>query len=299
MSLLTSHLTVHPGILVAVVELLLVAERPISGTEMERLLQPETLNEILGQRPVRNSVSQAIDAAEWFGLAKHTDDGVSPTDSLTALEPHELLRRLPSTAVNGLFGRPWTTEIKTDRADGGDLALAFAWFLAQNPWEAKLTLDDLEMAYARQIDDEQELINSTKMRSVMRWAQYFGFGRHDPINGTLLVPDPTPAIRSTLSAFSESEYPASDFLTELSKLCPVLDNGTIRKITLKSLRDGMLPWETQRNAISPTSSLALYRLREAGQVEFGLRDDAPQPSRRVLSLPEGVESISFVRITGQ
>ena len=88
-------------------------------------------------------------------------------------------------------------------------------------------------------------------------------------------------------------------MTDLAKLCPVLDKGRIRKIIVDSLGDEMLNWETQKNQVSPSLSLALYRLRDSGQIETANPDDAKPAQQRVLNLGSTTETIAHVRILGQ
>ena len=303
MSLLTTHIQAHPGLLVAVVELLSVAKRPIGDQEIERLLQPQTLEGILGKSPPSGALGKAVDAAEWLKLVKRTDQVLVLSDVLVELDPREFPQRLPAIMAQGLFEREWGEGIEDNRGSGGDLALALSWFLAQNLWSFRLAGSDLERLYDDQVEgqvaEDQRLINRTKLRVMIRWASYLGYGRPDPVNGSLHVPDPTPAVRATLRELPKPEYSASQFVTELAKLCPVLDKGRIRKIIVDSLRDQMLNWETQKNQVSPSLSLALYRLRDSGQIETANPDDARPAQQRVLNLGSTTETIAHVRILGQ
>jgi|TARA_Y100000294_G_C8560199_1_gene338775 hypothetical protein len=304
MSLLTSHTQVHPGLLVAIVELLAVAERPIGEPEqLERLLQPRTLQEILGRSPPSGSLNFAVDASEWLGLAKRTDEGLVLSDSLAQLESRELARRLPTVMAKGFFERTWSQGISEHRGEGGDVALALAWLLAQDLWNAGLDDDTLELRYAEQIQEQEEdgngLINPTKLRTLRRWASYLGLGRRDPVNDRLLVPDPTRAVRSAVTELSESEYSASGFVSEIAKICPVLDGGKVRKVIVKSMREGVLEWESRREQVSPSLSLALYRLNAANLIEYGLRDDVSPAQRRELRLKNSSQRIGHVRILGR
>ena len=302
--LLAQRIRVHPGVLTAVVELLLVAERPMDESEIKRLLLPEMLSEVEIKLVGAEVVGWTIEAAEWFGLVKRDGENVEPTGSLDGVEPHELSKRLPTIAWKGLSGRRWGDgEAWDQRERGGDLALALGWFLAQNPWSDKLDGDSLQLAHERQMnyppDMTDRLINPTKMSPIIRWAHFFGLGRRDPVNASLFVPDPTSAIRSILGELPESEYPANRFLTEIAKLCPFLDKGTVRKVISKSLHKGMLPWETEKGAISPTTSLAFHRLEAADVIKCETGVDAPAAHRRTLNLKEDRRSISLVRVLGQ
>ena len=303
--LLAQRIRVHPGVLTAVVELLLVAERPMGDSEIKRLLLPVTPSEV-GIEPIgEDVVGWTIDAAEWFGLVERDGDSVKPSRSLDGVEPHELSKRLPTITWKGLlFGRRWDDGDAWDqRGRGGDLALALGWFLAQNPWSDKLDGDSLQLAHERQMnyppDMTDRLINPTKMSPIIRWAHFFGFGRRDPVNEGLFVPDPTSAIRSILGELPEAEYPANKFLTEIAKLCPVLDKGAVRKVISKSLHDGMLSWETEKGEISPTTSLALHRLEAADVIKCETVPDAPPSQKRTLTLKGENRSISVVKVLGQ
>ncbi len=301
MSLLTSHTQAHPGLLVAIVELLAVAEKPIGEPEqLERLLQPGTLQEILGKSPPRGSLNFAVDASEWLGLAKRTDEGLVLADSLAQLDSRELAKRLPTVMAKGFFERTWNQGISEHRGEGGDVALALAWLLAQDLWNPGLDDDTLERRYAEQIEEQEgadnRLINSVKLGVLRRWAPYLGLGRRDPVNDRLLVPDPTSAVRNALTDLSEAEYSASGFVSEVAKICPVLDGGKVRKVIVKSMGEGMLEWESRREQVSPSLSLALYRLQASGQIEYGLRDDVKPAQRRELRLANSRPRIGHVRI---
>ena len=301
MSLLTSHTQAHPGLLVAIVELLAVAEKPIGEPEqLERLLQPRTLQEILGKSPPRGSLNFAVDASEWLGLAKRTDEGLVLADSLAQLDSRELAKRLPTVMATGFFERTWNKGISEHRGEGGDVALALAWLLAQDLWNPGLDDDTLERRYAEQIEEQEgadnRLINSVKLGTLRRWAPYLGLGRRDPANDRLLVPDPTRAVRNALTELSEAEYSASGFVSEVAKICPVLDGGKVRKVIVDSMREGVLEWESRREQVSPSLSLALYRLQASGQIEYGLRDDVKPAQRRELRLANSRPRIGHVRI---
>jgi hypothetical protein len=112
----------------------------------------------------------------------------------------------------------------------------------------------------------------------------------------LLVPDPTRAVRNALTELSEAEYSASGFVSEVAKICPVLDGGKVRKVIVDSMREGVLEWESRREQVSPSLSLALYRLQASGQIEYGLRDDVKPAQRRELRLANSRPRIGHVRI---
>ena len=303
--LLSQRIRVHPGVLAAVVELLLVAERPVGEPEIKRLLLPETPSGVEIKSVGPEVVGWTIEAAEWFGLVERDGDNLTPSTSLDGVESQELSKRLPAIAWKGLLSsRRWVDGDAWDQRErGGDLALTLGWFLAQDPWNDKLDADSLHAAHERQVNYPREitdrLVNPTKLPPILRWAHFFGFGRRDPANSNLFVPDPTSAIRSILGELPESEYPANKFLTEIAKFCPVLDKGAVRKVISKSLHEGMLPWENEKSAISPTTSLAIHRLEVAGVIKCEPGVDAPAAHRRTLNLKELKRTISIVRVLGQ
>jgi len=297
MSLLTSHLTCHPGNVAALVELLLVANRPLTESNIEELLHPPGVAGILGKEPSDASIKHAIEVAEWCKAVKCKDGDIVLTPALKDLKAVDLLTELPVVISGGLFDRTWTGEIKEDRLNGGDLALVMAWFLMQDPFGGELTTGALTLAFGNQFNIKAELVNPEKLRQLRRWAKWFGLGRYDVVDNGLFIPDPTIAVGRYVEGLTEGNYSGAGFIKELSKLCPVLDNGKIRKSLLPFLRDGALPWETGPQKVSPALSLALWRLNQNEKIHYGLKDDAKQSHRCELVLPgEETVLISYVRI---
>jgi hypothetical protein len=298
MTLLTGgHLTCHPGNIAALVELLVVADRPLPDFVIEELLQPREMRNILGTDPVQNSIKHAIDVAEWCKLVERKEKGVALIGPVKDLKMADLLVELPVLASQGLFDRKWTGKIEVDRAAGGDLALVLSWFLAQNPFTGGLTNDALSVAYFDQVNTKEELVNSTKLGQVRRWARWFGLGRYDVANKKLFVPDPTVAVGRCVANLPKKYYTGTEFINDLSKLCSVLDNGKVRKSLFGSLKTEELPWETDSKKVSPSLNLAMWRLKKGGKIDYGLKADAKQSHRCEMSTIESsTEIFSYVEI---
>ena len=297
MSLLTSHLLCHPGNVAALVELLRVANRPLTESDAEELLHPPGMTAVLDKEPSSESVKKAIEVADWCKLVKRKDGVVVLADALKDIKAEDLLAGLPLAASRGLFDRTWSGEIEKDRLNGGDLALVMAWFLAQDPFAGELKADQLILAFGSQLNIKEDLVNNEKLGQLRRWAKWLGLGRQDVVDGSLFVPDPTVVVGRYVESLEEESYTGTGFVKELSKLCPVLDNGKIRKSVMATLRDGALPWESDPQKVSPALSLSLWRLNQSGKIHYGLEADAKQSYRCELVLPvEENVTLSYVRI---
>tara|TARA_X000001036_G_C20558762_1_gene757495 strand:- start:92 stop:1015 length:924 start_codon:yes stop_codon:yes gene_type:complete len=293
MALLTSHTQVHPGLLISLVELLLVAEKPLEDKKVERLLAPNSLD-LFGIGAPKGIVELTLTAAEWLKLVKRSGGEVDLTPNLKNLLVEELFERLPIVIDEGLFKREWrnitTPEgLKVNRDSGGDIGIVLAWFMAQDPYDLKkLDPGALEASWKRQLLEEKipnpnefELFNKTKSTAMRKWIKYLGYGVE--VDNGIFVPDPAKAIQRKLDDLKQKqiEYSASTFVSEVSKFLPVLDGGKIRKwVKAATESDGPIYWEHNSKRISPSLGLALRRLEKGKKIEFGPVPDAPEADRR-------------------
>ncbi len=294
MSFLTSHTQVHPGLLVSLVELLLVAEKPLEDGRVEKLLAPNSLSAFNLTTP-KGVVVLTLEAAEWLKLVKRSEGEVELTNHVKSLHIGELFEHLPTIIEEGLFKREWknilTPEgLAVNRERGGDLGILLAWFMTQNSYDLKKLSDSvLANSWVGQLLDEKvpggdfELVNETKLRVLRKWAKYLGYGIE--ISRGLVVPDPTKAIQRKLDDLKQKqiEYTASEFVSEVSKLFPVLDGGKIRKwVKVATENNEQIHWEHNPKRISPSLVLALKRLQNAGKIEFQGLPDSPSQQRQFL-----------------
>jgi len=306
MSLLTSHTQVHPGLLASLVELLVVAEKPLEERRVEKLLSPNILDSFdFGTAP-EGAVPNALDAAEWLKLVKRSDGEVGLTTELKKLGVEELFERLPTIIEDGLLKREWknitTPEgLQTNKEHGGDLGILLAWFMTQDSYDLeKLDETALILSWEGQLQEEKipkefALVNPTKLRSFRKWIKYLGYGIefHDGV----FVPDPTKAIQRKLGDLKQkqTEYTAPSFVSEISKLFPVLDQGKIRKwVKAATESDGEIYWEHNSKRFSPSLGLALKRLEKSKKIDCLLVPDAPEADRRFFD--ETADPVSQIGI---
>ncbi len=295
MSLLSSHLQVHDGLLVALAELLTVAERDLTIEEIRRYLQPPRL----GDR-TPDVIDLTVEAAQWLGLAQQRNDRLAASPELGALDCRRIEARLPRLIRRGLLATGRRPSDSGVESQGRDLARALAWFLAQDAWDPPPAFERVEGSaedrQARQLPGGPQLVNSTKWPSLCRWAIFLGLGTPDPIDSRRVVPDPTAAVREELHSAERDTYSAREFVEFLAARCPVLDGGSIRVTVTESVVPSELPWEQDEAVISPSLSMAIVRLEHDGILVPERRADTPVTERRSLTVPEGTSTMDYIRL---
>jgi hypothetical protein len=292
MAMLASHIQVHDGLLVALSELLLVADRKLTIAETTDLMQPSGL----GER-VPDVVDLTIDAAEWIGLLHRENDSIIASAALRRLDPTELPTRLPRLVRRGLFEPPGSDR---EDARGGDLACAIAWFVSQDAWNPPRSFEQVEASaetrLARQFPSGPEFVNKTKWLPTCRWASYLGLGAPDPIEPSCVVPDVTAAVRDELDASGGEVWTAREFVEFIGGRCPVLDGGQVRQGVTELLELSELPWEHDDTILSPSLSMAIVRLEHERVLITEREADAPQSERLSLTVPSAALTIDRVRL---
>jgi hypothetical protein len=277
-TLLSSHIQVHNGLLTAVGELLLVAERPFTVDELRHYLQPPRLGE-----DVPDVIRKTVEAGTWLGLWQLEDDKVAPTTELTNIRSQDLYYELPRL-IRQAFGQMHDVgAIGEADEKGRDLPRALAWFLAQDSWNPPLAFervpDSGEERQRAQFPDGPEFVNNTKWPHLMRWATFLGLVTPDPVRASCFVPDPTYALHQELSATEEQEWTARGFIDFLATRCAALDHGSVRQEAMRQLASSELPWEHDQKEVSPSLSLALLRLQHEKRLVLERRADAPETER--------------------
>ena len=128
----------------------------------------------------------------------------------------------------------------------------------------------------RRSDDDDAsgwpISNSTRWNAFQRWACSLGFAWRSPAGR--LIPDPTPAVRDSITAIFESEstLDGRSFVAALGAQLPVLESGTYRQFVEKH-------WKRSSEAsgeLSAATTDALRRLDTSGHLVFEDRADAPR-----------------------
>ena len=293
MPLLSADIQVRPGLLHALAEVLAVAERPLSARELAGYLQPRSFEQVANPSPP-NVVAMAAKAAAWLGIVVDQNGAISLAREFATLTPAEASDALPAAVRRALFAADGAVD------GARDLAVACGWYLAQDAWDPPPGFErgasSIERRLADQFEDRREYLNGTKWGSVSEWLVYLGLGVPDPLDGAMIVPDPTRAVREELLDMGEREWPVDDLVKELGTRCGALDDGAVRVEALEGLKAAQLPWEHDRQAISPSLSLAFLRLQAAQFLELEREADSPQ--RRVLTVRGAPELVDRIRLLG-
>lgn len=179
---------------------------------------------------------------------------------------------------------PWRSQV-----GARDLTNALSWYLTLAPSEAPIQMErGLRSAEDLQLKDfgpRQEedggrssnwpINNATRWGPFRRWACSLGFAWVNP-NGHL-VPDPTAAIRNSLSEVfdGEQELAAKDFVKNLGEVAPVLDGGRYREFVTSNWER---PLSEERGLTVPLSD-ALERLADERAITLYDRADAPRVAK--------------------
>jgi hypothetical protein len=294
MAMLSSHIQVHDGLVVALSELLLVADDDLSLERARGLLQPKGL----GDR-VPDVVELTVDVAEWLGLAVRDGNAISASPSLRKSSPSTLHLDLPSFIRRELFDQAVTSS---GEAKGGDLARALVWFVAQDAWDPPRAFERVERSgeqrLHRQFGVGSDLVNSTKWLPLCRWAVFLGLGVTDAIQTSQVIPDVTGAVRSEVSNSDVELWTAREFTEFVGARCKALDGGELRESVMEHLAPTELAWEHDEAILSPSLTMALLRLEHEGELVIERKGDTVQSDRRLLNMPDSERTIDVVRTVG-
>ena len=188
-----------------------------------------------------------------------------------------------------------------------DLTRALSWYLVQDVYDAPGRwdqepdgLDSVATVQGRQLKDHERVIgNDTRWGAFTRWAPYLGFAWLHEVKGKrMLVPDPSAAIRDTLSQVFDQEavliLPA--FVERLASRLPVLDGGTYRIEVEKRINRSQLRIYDE-DSVSTSLAHALLSLQDEGKIRLENRADAGRKIRFPNQRPD--ESVfSHVAVVG-
>jgi hypothetical protein len=172
-----------------------------------------------------------------------------------------------------------------------DLALALAWFLAQDPYHAPGNWSEAQTVLREQLGEGElriatGLTNADPYNLLEHWAGYLGFAqtlsrRDREVN----LPDPTAFLRDHLDDLlgtRQGEWQSlAGVMERLSQRCPVFEGGSFRDRVEKSLQGTALARDATH--FSGTTALAWYRLRDENMIEIKADADAPDQ----ILLPDG------------
>jgi hypothetical protein len=222
-----------------------------------------------------------------IGLASREGDTVrlSPEATKAARQGVTAIARSIRARVMApeLNSAPWGSQ-----EGARDLTNALAWFLTFDAATAPARMEgdppsarDLQEAdFGRRRSQDEEtsgwpISNSTRWNAFQRWACSLGFAWRSPSGR--LVPDPTPAVRDSLSGvFGDSrELEANAFVRALGAQLPVLESGSYRLLVEENWNR---PVGT-RDQLGSATTDALRRLETSGELVFHDRADAPRVVR--------------------
>jgi hypothetical protein len=284
-----------PQILPNVAAVLLRAVRGAEGQqaskdELARAVAPAALQRGEGgaSGPGSKGFEDTLTACVVIGLFERDGDLIrlhpqladDLSDRRKDPDPRRLLREL-ILAEQRNFGLWDSTE------GARDLTRALAWYLAQNPlrppggWNEPAGVDLVQEAQFAA--SERVFSNDTRWGAFTRWAMFLGFAVRMPRDSrTVLVPDPTAAIRDVGSAlFGSGRTEIGAFVEELGRTLPVLDGGEYRRAVEARMRSDTV--STSSDQLSPSLAHALLRLRDERFLVIEDLADAPMKMR----LPDG------------
>lgn len=193
--------------------------------------------------------------------------------------PARFIARLPVTMVDHLFAE--------GNNGNEDLGRVIAWYLAQDPLDPPADGRAIDRAITDQGVNDLLDVNTERLNQFDDWICYLGLAWR---SGTQLIPDPTGQLRLRLEALFEGKREMSlrHFMTNAADAVPVLDGGRLRAMVEPH---GKVP-QSERDHVSPATSLALLRLRDEGEIELSAGADDAQ----MMVLSEGRTAHRFSTI---
>jgi len=231
----------------------------------------------------RGTLQKNIDVAVDIGLFVREEDriAVAPTIDVS-----------PSTEDTDRH-RSILGHLILDEEEGDPgFARSVAWFLTQNPLQEPWTSDSLP----REIDrtgwkEETGLTSDTRFTVFRVWSQYFGFASVYKLDGkSVITPDPTNFIARHLPEIIEkrdARVSLRQIVDSLSKRYPVFEGGFYRQEAENLLARG----RSERH-LSESTSFALLRLRDRGDIDLIQESDAP--NAMVLQIGDNTQRFSDI-----
>jgi hypothetical protein len=214
-------------------------------------------------------------------LEDGSDIAINPKINLT----HE--KQLPSVICNLFFS--------LENPGNHDFALALAWYLAQDFYNAPGNWTDSEQKLKEQVGADLLEFNRERYAQFEYWSCYLGFSWRNNLlvatkNTKILIPDPTAYLRQNLNNLfdnqSDRQIPIGEFINRLGKYCPVFETGKFREEIEQQI--GL----REPNYLSSVTSIALRRLEDEGLLKLERLSDTS-----ILVLMDGSEDSRISHIT--
>lgn len=280
---------------------------PVTEQHLTRALSPSSLSadgtpeddeDDSGDGRVR-AVDETLKLLTALGVTTTTKSGVSlAKDVHTADQSETDIATLRNVLRSKILSRTENGGEKTDLWDSDkgtrDFTRAAAWFLMQDVWSppGRFTADAHERSafheQARQLPGvvaggkgkdgkSVPLFNTgTRWNAFQRWMVFLGLAATDAIPGasqTMLMPDPTVAVRDVVAGFARQQFPVRKFLSSLAIELPVIDGGAYHQVVASRMSTDSRPDSTDR--LTTGLSHALLRLEGQGLLELQSRADSP------------------------
>lgn len=244
-------------------------ERGAGETEdrLRAFCSPETL-----LRNVQNPTAifrETLGAAKDLGLIEEVGEKLR-------VRPGALSRRndLADDVFQALEAVLLAPEAEQDLGQS-DFARAVAWFLMQSPKRPLQWSVNYKSWIEQQLTVPEtvrfDLTNRDRWNSFHYWCRFLGYG--EVIAGRALVADPSRALQRLLPRALGDEHEAAilTLLGRLAKISPVFENGRIRQ---EVEADAKPEFQREPQRLSPSTSFALFRLEQEGQLRLDARPDA-------------------------
>lgn len=277
------------SVMVATFKLLLM-RGPLPRQELLDLIAPPTLFADQDEDKKQDMAKKTLNRWVQLGLFQKSDN-----DEISLVGGKKLkstIDSLPSLSRSLALKPENNSDFLDPEPQGaGDFTRAITWLLAQNAW----TLDSrnwevIEPQIKQQCPVGLTILqNDTRWQGLKAWSCFLGFAWSAKApNGELLVPDPTEAVRDSLTQiFGKSKELEARFMVDaLAQAIPVLDGGTYRQQLEAELQKTRGPgaWRPPPNdQLSTSLSRALLRLQEEKYLKGELKADAAARIRVTLT----------------
>jgi hypothetical protein len=274
-----------PGRVLGVFRTMLALNRPVAEDELARLMAPAALQKEAesGQDMVTATARECVKCGLLNAQKKDGSLSLAAKVKKEALSFESVDRYLAYMLPQ--------LVLDAENEVNHDLALALAWFLAQDPYHAPGNWSEAQSFLRDQLGEGElrkatGLTNSDPYNLLEYWAGYLGFAwtlsrRDREVN----LPDPTAYLREHLDELlvgKDGEWQSlAGVMVRLAKSCPVFEGGVFRDRVETSLQGTPLARLTSQ--LSGATALAWYRLRDEDVVELKADADAPDQ----LLLPDG------------
>lgn len=286
-----------PANMWAVVRFLADAGRPVPEETARALLCPEPLRARDAARP-DPTFDNAVASLAGLGLVEHDDGLLGLGPALSGVDPDDLdgFRRELRRAV---LHPDRNTGLGTSDSQVGprDLVRALAWFLALDPLDPAMGMDEIAQRQRDAFADDvgRALVNDVRWNRFTYWAPALGLAATELVPSaqrTKLVPDCTEAVRECLlSRYADRRSrDLGEVLEALRQDLPVLPGGRYsRELGLQAT-----------DVLAPSLSFALLRGDDAAWWRLENPADAPRPV--LLTDPgraDGVRRFSMITVWGR